>query len=426
MINNKFGKSTILVIFITIILTMLFCYVFFKGYLYVKVLNNELDNELQEGIDNGFDININNALEFEYPTNNFTKLDRVKSIIESSYLREYDDEKLLDASISGMLAGLDDPYAAYYNEKSFESFYTQTEGEYEGIGIYVSYDEEKHMPIIITPIVGSPAADAGVLPGDYIEYVEDLDAATVSYDELIDAIKGKIGTKVKIGLLRPKEDETYEEIELEVERQKIDVNPVTVDVYENNIGYIKLTSFDEVSYDDFKKAYTNLVKYQKVKGLIVDLRNNPGGILQVCTKITDMLVPKGKIVYTIDKAGNEEAIYSDKTQIEIPLVVLVNEGSASASEVFSGAIKDYGVGKIIGTKTYGKGVVQTLKSLGDGTYIKLTTSEYFSPNGNKIDGVGVEPDIVVELPEEIENYYNPSYEDDLQLQRAIEEMKKMM
>ena len=426
MMNNKTGKSTFLVVLITMVLTLLFCYVFFKGYLYVKILNNDFDSTLQEDIANGFDININNGLEIEYPTDNFKKLERVKSIIKNSYLREYDDEKLLDSSISGLLRGLDDPYAAYYIEKAFESFYTQTEGEYEGIGIYVSYDEEKHMPIIITPIVGSPAADAGILPGDYIEYVEDLDAMSVSYDELIDAIKGKIGTKVTIGLLRQKEDETYEEIELKVERQKIDVNPITVDVFENEIGYIKLTSFDEVSYDDFKKAYTNLVKYKKVKGLIVDLRNNPGGILQVCTQITDMLVPEGKIVYTIDKAGKEEAIYSDKKQIEIPLVVLVNEGSASASEVFSGAIKDYGVGKIIGTKTYGKGVVQTLKSLGDGTYIKLTTSEYFSPKGNKIDGVGVEPDIIVELPEEIDNYYNPSYEDDLQLQRAIGEIKKMM
>ena len=156
------------------------------------------------------------------------------------------------------------------------------------------------------------------------------------------------------------------------------------------------------------------------------MRNNPGGILDTCVSITDLIVPEGKIVYTLDKAGEEEALFSNKKQIEIPLVVLVNEGSASASEVFTGAVKDYGVGKIVGTKTYGKGVVQTLKSLGDGTYIKLTTSEYFSPKGNKINGVGIEPDIVVEMPDDLSNPYNPTYEEDAQLQRAILEVKNMI
>lgn len=408
MLKQNKGVSTFSIILITMIFTMLFCYVVFKIVGYAKLLENDL------------------GVEIEYSTNDFSKLEKVKSIVDKAYLKEYDEEKLLDATISGMLSGLDDPYAAYYNETAFESFYTQTEGEYEGIGIYISYDEEKHMPIIITPIVDSPAAKAGILPGDYIEYVGELQATTATYDELVDAIKGKVGTKVKIGLLRYKEDKSFEEIELEVERQKIDINPITENVYENEIGYIKMTSFDEVSYDEFKNKYEDLIKNKKIKGLIIDLRNNPGGILQVCTKITDLIVPEGKIVYTVDKAGNEEAIYSDKRQIQVPLIVIVNEGSASASEVFTGAVKDYGVGKIVGTKTYGKGVVQTLKSLGDGTYIKLTTSEYFSPNGNKIDGNGIEPDIIVELPEDIENYYNPSYEEDLQLQKAIEEMKKMM
>jgi len=406
MIRQKKGESTLVVVIITMITTMLFCYVIAKTVSFVKILNNDS--------------------EIEYAVNDFSKLEKVKNIIDSAYLREYDEEKLLDATISGMLEGLDDPYAAYYNKTAFQAFYTETEGEYEGIGIYVSYDDEKHMPIIITPIVDSPAAKAGILPGDYIEYVGDLQATTATYDELVEAIKGKVGTKVKIGLLRYKEDKSFEEIELEVERKKIDINPITEEVYEGNIGYIKMTSFDEVSYDEFKKKYEDLIKNKKVEGLIIDLRNNPGGILQVCTKITDLIVPQGKIVYTVDKAGREEAIYSDKKQIEVPLVVLVNEGSASASEVFTGAVKDYGVGKIVGTKTYGKGVVQTLKSLGDGTYIKLTTSEYFSPKGNKIDEVGIEPDVIVELPEDVDNYYNLSYEEDLQLQKAIEEVKKMM
>ena len=361
-----------------------------------------------------------------YTSGDFAKLGRVKNIIDNSYLNEYDEEKLMDSTISGMIEGLDDPYAAYYNESAFESFYTETEGEYYGIGIYVSYDTEKNMPIIITPIIGSPAADVGMLPGDYIVYVDELYSSSATYDELVDAIKGKAGTKVRIGLVRYDKDGSYEEIELEVERKKIDLNPITEEVYEGNIGYIKMTSFDEVSYKEFKEKYEDLIKNKAVKGLVIDLRNNPGGILEICADITDLIVPEGKIVYTVDKAGNEEALYSDKKQIEVPLVVLVNEGSASASEVFTAAVKDYGVGKIIGEKTYGKGVVQTLKSLGDGTYIKLTTSEYFSPKGNKINGLGIEPDINVELPEDVESIYSLKYEEDTQLQRAILEVKNMI
>lgn len=405
MLKNNKGISIYAAVIVTMLVTMLFCYVAVNTERYIQILQGE--SESNSGSD-------------------FSKLEKVKKIIDTSYLREYNEQELEDETIAGMLKGLNDPYAAYYNEKAFESFYTQTEGEYEGIGIYIAYDSEKKMPIIISPILDSPAAEAGILPGDYVQYVGDLFAVNATYDELVDAIKGKVGTKVKIGLLRPKEDGDYEEMELEIERRKIDINPVIEEVYEGNIGYIKLTSFDEVSYDDFKTKYLDLIENKKVSGLIIDLRNNPGGILQVCAKITDLIVPEGKIVYTVDKEGKEEAIYSDKTQIEIPLVVLVNEGSASASEVFTGAVKDYGVGKIVGTKTYGKGVVQTLKSLGDGTYLKLTTSEYFSPNGNKIDGLGIEPDVVVEISGDAENYYNVSFEDDTQLQVAIEELKKMM
>lgn len=401
---NKKGKSTLMVVLVTIICTLLVCYVGIKIKLYSSILEGTI----------------------EYSTQDFSKLEKVKSIIDSAFLNDYDAEVLMDATIEGMLSGLNDPYVAYYNESAFDSFYTQTEGEYVGIGIYVAYDSERSMPIVITPIVNSPAAASGILPGDYIVYVDDTQATSVSYEELIDKIKGIAGTTVKIGLIRYKEDESYEEIELEVKREKIDINPITEEVYENNIGYIKMTSFDEVSYKEFKEKYDDLIKNKKVEGLIVDLRNNPGGILEVCANITDLLVPEGKIVYTVDKAGNEEALYSDKKQVEVPLVIIVNEGSASASEVLTGAVKDYGVGVVVGETTYGKGVVQTLKSLGDGTYIKLTTSEYFSPNGNKINDVGITPDIIVELPENVSNPYSPSYEEDTQLQRAILEIKNII
>lgn len=407
--KNKSGQSTVITVLITMILTILLCYIVVKTTGYATILQNGIEKS----------------------DTTFSKLDKVKSIIDESFLNEYEEKDLIDNAISGMLKGLNDPYAAYYNEKAFESFYTNTNGEYSGVGIYVSYDESKSMPIVLTPIVGSPAAEAGILPGDYIEYVEDTMSVSAEYEEIVDLIQGKIGTFVKIGILRLKENDKYEELEFELERKKIEVNPLTSTVYENNIGYIKITSFDEVSYKNFKAKYDELINENKVKGLIIDVRDNPGGVLDEVVLITDLLVPEGRIVYTVDKAGKEESYdvengKGDNAQINIPLVVLVNGSSASASEVFAGAIKDYGVGKIVGTKTYGKGVVQTLKYLGDGTYMKLTTSEYFSPNGNKINGLGIEPDIVVELPEDVSSIYSPKYEEDTQLQKAIEQLKSEM
>lgn len=204
------------------------------------------------------------------------------------------------------------------------------------------------------------------------------------------------------------------------------IDPVVEKVLENNIGYIKLTSFDETTFKAFKEAYYDLLDSKGINGIILDLRNNPGGLLDVSTDIADMLVPEGKIVYTVDKAGKEEAIYSKKNKVEVPLVIIINEGSASASEVLTAAVKDYGVGKVVGTTSYGKGVVQGVKSLKDGTYMKVTISEYFSPKGNKINGVGITPDVEIELPENIDSIYNLQLEEDTQLQGAIEEIKKMM
>lgn len=363
---------------------------------------------------------------YEYDDETFEKLYRVKNILDKKYLREYDIDELIDGAIDGMLEALDDPYTTYFDKEEAEQFLIETEGEYEGVGIYVSYDLNKKMVIVLTPIEQSPAAEAGILPGDYIEYVDDADVTSKTLDEVADLLKGKAGTTVKVGIIRYDKDGNITRIEKTLTRRNVTIDPVVEDVYENDIGYIKLSSFDETTYSEFVKAYKDLTKNKNVKGLILDLRNNPGGLLDVATSITDILVPKGKIVYTLDKDGKEEAIYSGSGKIEIPLVVLVNEGSASASEVLAGAVKDYGVGKIIGVNTYGKGVVQTLLSLRDGTYVKVTTNEYFSPNGNKIDGEGVAPDIEVKLPEDVSSYYNLEYDEDTQLQKAIEELKKMM
>ncbi len=432
--NNK-GTNQILTIIITAIITAAICYICFTLIGWSNSLNGNTDadgNNLSSSetkktgwadLLSGKSDDDSNSSKVSYSLTQFKKLDTLKRIIDAEYLYDYKEEELIDNAASGMLTALDDPYAVYYNQEQFKNFYTQTEGEYVGIGIYVAFDKVRNMPIVLLPLDNSPALEAGVEPGDYIEYVEDMYADSTNYEALIDAIKGKAGTKVKIGFIRIDDNKEEKSIELEVERRKIEINPIESKVYEENIGYIRLTSFDETSYNNFRTEYEKLLNESRVKGLIIDLRDNPGGVLAVCAKITDLIVPEGKIVYTVDKKGTEEPLFSDKQHIEIPLVVLVNENSASASEVFTGAVKDYGVGTIIGKTTYGKGVVQTLKSLKDGTYVKLTTAEYFSPKGNKINGQGVTPDIEVDLPEKVKNSYNIEFEDDTQLQRAIEELK---
>ena len=281
------------------------------------------------------------------------------------------------------------------------------------------------MPIILATIEDSPAEEVGLKPADYIEYVDDLNSYEHTYTEVVDAIKGASGSKVKLGIIRKNPDTKEEEsLEFEVERRKIEINPVKSEIYENTIGYIKLTSFDESSYERFNYEYARHIYNPNIKSLIIDLRDNPGGVLDACVKISDLILPEGKIFYTKDKAGREEALYSNPNAITIPLVVLVNENSASASEVFTAAVKDYKVGIIIGKTTYGKGVVQTLLSLRDGSFVKLTTSEYFSPYGNKINGIGVAPDIEVDLPEGYTNTYKLDFEHDTQLQKAIELLRE--
>ncbi len=363
--------------------------------------------------------------EIIYDSNTYTKLDKVKAYIEDNFLFDYDKDKLLDGAINGMLETLDDPYTEYYTRDEWVRFMTETEGEYEGVGLYIAYDKTNSTVIVLAPIENSPAAEAGVLPGDYIVAIDGENVVGKSLDEVAELLKGKEGTTVKVGFerIKDKESEKYERI---ITRKTIIIDPVIDKIYDGNIGYIKLTSFDETTYKAFKTAYDDLVKEKKVSGLIIDLRNNPGGLLDVATNIADLLVPSGKIVYTVNKKGEEETTYSDDTKIEIPLVVLINGGSASASEVLTGAIKDYGVGRIVGTKSYGKGIVQGIKSFRDGTYMKVTISEYFSPNGNKIHKVGITPDVEVELPESVKSIYNLSLEEDTQLQTAIEEVKKMM
>ena len=357
--------------------------------------------------------------EYDVPTEaRFKKLEKVMAILENEYLHEYDEVDLEEGAIRGMLEALEDPYTSYFNETETEEFLTETEGEYEGVGMYLSVDIEKNLPIVLLPIKNSPAEEAGIKPGDYILEIDGKDVTSVSLEEVAAGVKGKAQSTVTIKFRRYTSETEYEEFEKVLTRRKVEMYPFEYEVLNDNIAYIKFESFDEKATDNFRKAYKEMSASNQIKGMIVDVRNNPGGLLSTAAEIIDELLPTGVITYTVDNKGEKEYIYSNSNEIGIPIVVLTNENAASASEIMAAAIQDSPNGCTVGTTTYGKGVVQKFKALGDGTYIKLTISEYFSPSGNKIDKIGVVPDYGVIDNEETET--------DEQLEKALEVIANMI
>lgn len=350
-----------------------------------------------------------------YSGDGFKKLEKVYSILEDEYLYEFDMKKLEEGAIRGMLDALDDPYTNYFSESEAKDFLSETEGEYEGVGIYIAIDTKMKLPIVLMPIKGSPADEEGVKAGDYIKEIDGKDVSGASIEEVAAAIKGKKGTSVVIKFIRYGDNNKSEILEKTLTRRKVDLNPFDYRVIDENIAYIAFTSFDEKAYKQFKNAIKEMKQTNEIKGLIVDLRNNSGGLLSTATEIIDEILPTGVITYTVDKNNNKEYLYSDSKTLDLPVVVIVNGNSASASEIMAGAIKDYEKGDVVGTTTYGKGLVQEFKSLRDGTYVKLTICEYFAPNGEKINELGVTPDYIVEMDDEVE--------EDLQLEKAIEVLK---
>lgn len=348
---------------------------------------------------------------------NFVKLRNVLNLVKEDFLfDDYTMEELEDGAIRGMLNALDDPYTSYFNASQSESFLTETEGEYEGVGMYITYGTDIEWPMVLSPIKGSPAYEAGVKAGDYIYAIDGVEIdSEATLEEVAHKLKGKTNSKVSVTFIRYDENKKQEKFTLELERRKVEISTFDYEVKDGNVGYMKFSSFDEGADTKFLVAYKELVEDKKVKGIIIDLRDNPGGLLTTALNIADRLVPNGIITYTVDKNGKKDIKYSDSRATEVPIVVLINENSASASEILSAAIKDYGVGKIVGKTSYGKGLVQEFVSLGDGTYVKLTISEYFSPKGTKINKVGVIPDFEVEDDE--------STLEDEQLLKALEVIK---
>lgn len=317
----------------------------------------------------------------------YNKLLGLESLVKGDFYKETSDEKLVNGAIKGMFSGLDDPYSQYYTKSEFERLKEQTSGAYVGIGVYISPTSEDDSITIIAPIEGSPAEKSGIKPGDKIMKVDGKTVSAKNSDEAIGMIKGKAGTNVELTIKRD-----AKEFDVKVKREEIVSKSVESKVMDDNIGYINITSFNETTYDEFKSAIKDL-KEKGIKGLALDLRDNPGGLLDVCKDIADELIGEGTIVYTKDNKGNTEYLKSDKKKLGLPIAVLINEGSASASEILTAAIVDNKEGIAIGTTTFGKGLVQSVRELKDGTGYKLTTAQYFTPNGDYINGKGIKPKI---------------------------------
>ena len=335
------------------------------------------------------------------------------------YLSEVEDSALEEGMYRGMLEALDDPYSEYYSAKELAQIMEQTEGIYYGIGAYVSLDTLTSLPKISGVIEGTPAQEADLRANDLIYQVDGVSTYGLSLDEAVAMIKGQEGTQVILTIIREGEDDY---VELTVTRRRVESPTVEFEMLDEETAYIQIVEFDDVTIDQFADALAT-AKGSGMRGLILDLRANPGGSLNAVVEVARMLLPEGLIVYTEDKYGEREEYTCDGTrQLEVPLVVLVDMNSASAAEILAGAIKDYGIGTLVGTTTFGKGIVQQIIPFSDGSAVKLTISSYFTPNGNNIHGIGIEPDIQCEF--DAEAYYNTENPYDNQLERAREVLKE--
>jgi len=343
-----------------------------------------------------------------------------RAVIDKNYLGEVDEEKLLEGAIKGYIQGLGDEYSEYFTKEELEEYKIDALGNYTGIGIYMVRDTERNLIVVLSPIKGSPAEKAGILPGDIISKIDDISYTGEQMTEASTKIKkGEVGTKVKLEIIR-----NSEVLNVEVVREEIKINHVESKILDNNIGYLSLSTFDEGCSEEFQKKLEDLSS-KNIKSLIIDLRNNGGGIVDEAINIADLFIDKGEtILITVDKNENEEITKAKKDKIfDMEIVIITNENTASASEILAGVLKDKAEAKIVGTKTYGKGVIQQLITLNDGSGLKITTNEYYTPNRTRINKQGIVPDEIVELPEELQNQLTIEETKDLQLKKAIEILK---
>lgn len=350
------------------------------------------------------------------------KVNDLMNYVDLYYNDKFDEEDIRDAIYKGTLAGLGDPYSTYYTEDEYKDLKISTSGNYYGIGAGLTQDS-KTMEVTVSKVYdGTPAQAAGIEEQDKILSVDQYQAADMELSDLVKKIRGKEGTKVHLKLYRPSTQET---LELDVERKNVDLPSVDSEMLADGIGYIQISEFQANTAAQFHEALENLKK-QNMKSLLVDVRGNPGGMVTSVVSILDEILPEGTVVYTEDKYGKRENYTSDESCISLPMAVLVDENSASASEIFAGAIKDFAYGTLVGEKTFGKGIVQTVFPLKDGSAVKLTTAKYYTPKGNYIHKKGIEPDVEVDY-----QYTGPKdkpyqKEYDNQLQKAVSILENEM
>lgn len=347
------------------------------------------------------------------------KLETLADIIDEYYYEDADAALVEEGLYDGLFESLGDPYSEYYNTREYESLLASTNGSYYGIGAMMSQDPDTGEVSVLRIYPGSPAAEAGLKVGDILLEIDGSPADSEELSQLVWRIKGEEGSCVQLKVRRYY-DEKSEELKFLVERRKIQVPTVKYQMLDGNVGFLQISEFTELTAEQFAQAIADL-EHQGMEALIVDLRDNPGGVVDGVSKVLDQILPEGIVVYTEDKYGNRTDYESSgDTYLDIPLAVLVNGNSASASEIFAGAIQDYSYGTLIGTRTFGKGIVQTILALQDGSAVKVTTAKYFTPLGHNIHEVGIMPDVELEYeylsPEDEE--YEPMH--DNQVLKALE------
>lgn len=390
------------------ICTMLVIFVVFVGgYTIVNTMGSSIDK----------DSNDEQSLKEELVDDSFEKkVTELSKLIDQYYYEEIDKNALVEGMYAGMAEGLGDPYSAYFSAEEYASFNESTTGVYCGIGTVLTQDVKTNVVTILHVYPETPAEESGIKDGDIIVKVDDIAGDSMELSELSNHIKGEEGTKVHIEVMRQGESD---HLGFDVERRKIEVPTVEYQMLEGKVGLVRITEFSNGTPEQFDKAIRELQE-QGMVSMIVDLRDNPGGVLQSVCEMLDKILPEGLLVYTEDKYGNRSDYKSDKDCMDIPMAVLINGNSASASEIFAGAVKDYEYGTLIGTTSFGKGIVQTIIPLKDGSAIKLTMAKYFTPKGNYIHEAGISPDIELEYEylNEDDETYDPMH--DNQVLKALE------
>ena len=351
-------------------------------------------------------------------TKTVQKLNYLESLINEEYLEEKEEDSLREGLYAGLMSGLNDPYSTYYTAEQYKELNTSNEGSYVGIGAVLQNDKDGGAKIVQL-YEGGSGEQAGLKKGDVLKAIDGEDVTEKETSDIASMIRESDKDSVTLTIQRNEETK-----EIKVEIRDVEIQTVSHEMLDDETGYIRISEFSEVTSNQYKKAFEDL-QDKGMKKLVVDLRDNPGGLLTAVCDVLRQILPEGLIVYTEDKNGKKEEEKCDgKSEFAMPLAVLVNGNSASASEIFAGAVKDYGIGTIVGTTTYGKGVVQTIQPLSDGSAVKITIAKYFTPKGNDINKKGIAPDVEAELSEDSTDWTELTHEEDTQLQAALKEIRQ--